>query len=148
MSIWWNWFWSTSEDERRHPTNLQAQVLEELRRTMEDRDLRTKAERRYDYEEVLEELTRGAEALDAFYIRRGGWTYWHIEDEPAMERAAETWLDAVVRNKEFVEDHSILCKRIAQRIRELQQEEGWRFDWHYFQLFRKPLLPPKPEKNE
>ena len=146
MSTWFNWLWSTPEEERRHQSTLQAQVLAELRKTLEERKIRDHAERRYDYDVVLDLLTKGAEKLEGFYIRRGGWIHWRIEDEPLMRQAAEEWLDNVVRCKEFVEDHAILRRRIQERIRELQEEEGWRYDWHYFQLFRTPL-PPPPESE-
>ena len=42
-------------------------------------------------------------------------------------------------NKAFIEDHEALKMAVAQRIFGFAENEGWWFDWHHFQLFRRNL---------
>lgn len=69
----------------------------------------------------------------------GNWKFPSKAAREECRKASEVYFDNVVQFKEFVEDNPTLRIALARRLLNYAKNEGFNFDWHYWQLFRRKL---------
>jgi len=144
MSFLFGWFWSDKKVEQfeaEQASNVQHLLMKELHNVFSASDLKKWAERKYDYEKVYEELVSILDSIDKCYhkarLHNGKWFFASDEIRDQCRNLCEKYFDAVIRNKEFVEDNEVLRLAVARKLLEYAALEGFRFDWHYWQLYRR-----------
>ena len=130
-------------EEADRAAQAQRAVFAELHEVFEYNDLMDHAERKYDYDEVYDQLTEILERVDESYqgaiVKRGHWVFPSEEAQEMCKKASEEYLDTIVRYKEFVHDNAMLKVALAKKIMSYVDFEQFSFDWHYWQLFRRHL---------
>lgn len=148
MSLFFGWFYSKKavpEEERDEQSRVQKELFAEMKRYHFDNDQAKFAERKYDYDEIYDILYQGAEQMDSHYgtldydLVLKKWVFPSPAQKLACFKACESYLDNCVVHKQFLEDYTILKMAVCRRIMTLADNEGFFFDWHYFQLYRRSL---------
>jgi hypothetical protein len=151
MSFLFRWFWSSkpvTAEEQDTTAELHRSLFRELRETFETYDIADHAERRYDHEVVYDKLNEIIERVESTY--EGAEIIMEKAGEPVLifpteqQRAqclkfTTEYLDALVRHKEFVFDNEVMVVPLARKLLKYTAVEGFNFDWHYWQLFRRNL---------
>lgn len=151
MSLLWNWYWCTTSSKTSTEPDAAAQqgvntqkLFAEMKLLFANRNTAYHAERKYDYLQVYQLFCDDLDAVNRLYDgvtcnESGKVVYPSCETKVALGRAIEQYLDHVVANKEFVFDNNVLKMAVAKKLLQYPQKEGFLFDWHYWQLFRRYL---------
>jgi hypothetical protein len=155
MSFLYGWFWSTKAvdgDEAERASRAQREVFEEMKQVFQECGLAELAERKYDYDAVIDELNEVIARADAAYenitIKNGKCVFPSEAIRARIKRLSEEYLDVVVRHKAFVYDHELLKIAVAKKIMDYHDLEGFDFDWHYWQVFRRSLAEDLPNRTQ
>jgi len=154
MSFLFGWFWSNKavgQDEAEKAATMQRELFQEMKEVFEECELQEWSERRYDYDHVVHELTEILDRVEHSYegleVSDGHIVFPDDVTRVRVHRLAEEYLDAVVRNKDFVYDHDVLKNAVARKIMSYVEFEEFHFDWHYWQLFRRNLAEDLENKD-
>jgi hypothetical protein len=114
-----------------------------LKEVVVECDLTEWSEQKYRYDDVVHELSEILDRLGNSYeglkSLNGHCVFPTEVDRARVKNLAEEYLDAVVRHKDFIQDHDILRNAVAKKIMSYVEFEQFCFDWHYWQLFRRNL---------
>lgn len=146
MSLFFGWFWSNkkpTEAEQSSGRSLHQELMAELKECFDENGLADWAERRYDYDAVYDKLRDILDRVDESYVgceyHDGQWTFPSLEAREQCRKVAREYMDALVDHQDFVLDHGNLTLAMARKVHSYATDEGFLFDWHYFQLFRRHL---------
>lgn len=135
MSLVWNWFWA---DKKKAPASVHDSLFREMRQVFDAKEITAKAERKYDYDKVFDTLCHDLDVVNDLYEALGD-NFPSAADKARLGEAIGHYFDDVVKHKEFIFDNPILKMAVARRLLQHADREGFVFDWHYWQLFRRDL---------
>lgn len=150
MSFIGRWFWSekkVEESEEEKMRKVHQAIFKEMKDVFEECELASYAERKYDYDDVFDLLTRKMHAVDKCYtnakfiVGAGGcWVFESEEKRMECFAAAESYLDCAVENIPFIRDYvTMLRVPLAKRIFAFAEDENFFFGGQYWHLFRRSL---------
>jgi len=148
MSVFWSAIWGATEKEKRTHSLIHAKLFQELQRIFTDKDLKRKSERKYILEDVKTIFADDLYEINRHFYQEDGYMCCDDDDQPKLRAAVVKWLDDVVVYKAFLDDNPQLAKTVKERILEYAQYDDFRFDWHYWQLFREELPKVEADENE
>lgn len=142
MLNFFNYYWTKPKDGDEIDKDLPMKLLQELKKYHYDNETKEHAERKYDYDEVFIKLTNLIDEVRNAYTGcsfKGNVPVFTSAQRQVVKELTEKYLDACVINKQFVFDHDALIVSLARRLIHLALNEGFLFDWHYWQLFHREL---------
>lgn len=142
MINFFNYHWAKPKENDEIDIELPLKLLQEMKKYHYDNETKEHAERKYDYDEVFVSLTNLIDDVRNAYTGcsfKGNVPVFTLKQRQAVKELTEKYLDACVRNKEFVFDHEPLKVSLGRRLIHLANNEGFVFDWHYWQLFHRDL---------
>lgn len=130
--------------EAEQAAGAQKALFQEMKQLFDHYKVADHAERKYDHDVVIKELTEIIDKVDTAFstveIVDGVAVFPSGQIRARARRLSEDYLDYLVLHKDFVHDHPVVKIAVAKKILDYAQVENFHFDWHYWQLFRRHLV--------